>query len=116
MSSSYIPDYPGDVVSTVVYNSGEETLVVSVDYQDYKATFELPPKGSVFFPVVIPKEAFTLLGGHSESLKVVWPNVTFTEIPVIHTTLGGYLSRKGRFKIPGVRGDYWPWPKIKSEE
>lgn len=34
----------------------------------------------------------------------------------MHITFGGYLSRKGRFKIPGVRGDYWPWPKIKSEE
>lgn len=40
-------------------------FVVNVDYEGYRATFELPAKGSVFFPVVIPKEAFTPVGGSS---------------------------------------------------
>lgn len=110
MSSTFDPNgpgnYPGDVIATVVYNDSEQSLVVNVDYEGYRASFELPAKGSVFFPVVIPKEAFTLVVGSLERLKVFWPNVTFSEIPVMHITLGGYLSRKGRFKIPGMRGDY----------
>ncbi len=101
-------NFPGDILATYIYNSGDEPVIVRVNYEGYDRTFQLAAKQTIVYPVRIPREAISVYMGDLSKVKVIYTNETFNEIPFVHGTVGGYYSRRGRFKIPGIMGNYDP--------
>jgi hypothetical protein len=96
----------GSGISTIISNQGREPVVVRITYEGYDKTHLISPGQSIYFPVRIPRESVTVIGGYlsPEEIKIIYDPAEYRDIELIYSTVSGVLCRRGRFRIPGILG------------
>ena len=105
MATGYEGPYNSGI-STIISNQGREPVVVRVTYGGYDKTHLISPGQSLYFPVRVPRESVTVLGGNPspDEIKIVYDPTEYRDIDLTHSTISGVLCRRGRFRIPGYLG------------
>jgi hypothetical protein len=114
MASTYIPEEePNDSggphnsgISTIISNQGREPIVVRITYEGYDKTHLISPGQAIYFPVRIPRESVTVIGGNvsPDEIKIIYDPAEYRDIDLLYSTVSGVLCRRGRFRIPGYLG------------
>jgi len=93
-------------ISTIISNQGREPIVVRITYEGYDKTHLISPGQSIYFPVRIPRESVTVIGGNvsPNEIKIIYDPAEYRDIDLLHSTVSGVLCRRGRFRIPGYLG------------
>ena len=91
------------ITTTTIANRGDRPVLVLISYQGYEAKVLLSPGQELFFPVKIPEEA--ILFSYGEPIVIVYNPSDFQPLPLMHFTSRGNLLKRGRFLVPGFRGD-----------
>lgn len=91
------------ITTTVIANMGRAPVLVQVSYQGYDRKVLLSPGEEWFFPVRIPRENIFFDPG--TEVQVIYNPSDYQPLSIMHLTFGGLLCRKGRFLVPGFRGD-----------
>lgn len=90
--------------TTTICNRGNSPVIVRISYQGYEKTTLLSPGETLFYPVEIPRANISV-DPPVEEVLVVYDPSDYQELPLMHITVGGRACRRGRFLIPGFRGD-----------
>lgn len=91
------------ITTTTIANKGNRPVMVLISYQGYEEKVLLSPGEVMFFPVKIPEEA--ILFPYGEPIAIVYNPSDFQPLPLMHSTSTGNLLKRGRFLVPGFRGD-----------
>jgi len=93
-------------ISTTISNQSREPIVLRVTYEGYDKTHLISPGQSIYFPVKIPRESVTVIGGNPspDEIKIIYDPAEYRDIDLTHSTVSGVLCRRGRFRIPGILG------------
>jgi hypothetical protein len=93
-------------ISTIISNQSREPIVIRVTYEGYDKTHLISAGQSIYFPVRIPRESITVIGGNvsPDEIKIIYDPAEYRDIDLLYSTVSGVLCRRGRFKIPGYLG------------
>ncbi len=91
--------------TTTICNRGNSPVIVRISYQGYEKTTLLSPGETLFYPVEIPRANISVDPPVEGTLVVVYDPSDYQELPLMHITVEGKACRRGRFLIPGFRGD-----------
>ena len=92
--------------STTISNQGKEPIVIRVSYEGYDHIHILSPGQSIVFPVRIPRESVTVIGGDPspDQIKIVYDPYEERYVDLIYSSISGVICKRGRFRIPGYLG------------
>jgi hypothetical protein len=105
MATGYEGPYNSGV-STIISNQGREPIVIRVTYEGYDKTHLVSAGQSIYFPIRIPRESVTVIGGNvsPNEIKIIYDPAEYRDIDLLYSTVSGVLCRRGRFRIPGHLG------------